>query len=548
MKTLFKLVLTLAAVCALSLVAPLAAMGQGVTVTATLTDGQGIPQKTSYLHWQLWNCGNNVPQIIGQPYAMVAQQFDMRANPTTGVISGSVYGNDQIECGNVLSTQWIVTEFKSSGQAGGQPQYYCLTSGQSFNPATTQVCQVVPPPPGYILQFDNPIQSQTLVQPAGTKMNFVGEMNFCSATVDCGGGSGSFSMTVNGGSPLTSPVNFQNGTNTTVSNPSGSNVQVNVTFPTTYYQTVEANGTAQTQEPKLNLISGSNATVNCVDNSGASRTDCTVAATGGGGISGLTTGTFPVATSPTAIGNSSLTNVSSPNGVNYSLGGGESWQLDSSELIWNSGITGSSNILIANTYNPGGGNTAGGIAVQGAPTSGSACAGPAALNGGQNGSAGIASISVGGGCGNGFGAIGGNIAITGGAATGGNNNGQVQLSDRTGTFTQSGGNATETGNLKASSFVAGGATFTASGCSAGTLVGGSTAGKMTLGANSCSVTITMGSSQSAAHGWSCGANDQTTAAGNTQLYFTGGTTTTAVLSVPATAGATDVIDFRCTAY
>jgi len=39
------------------------------------------------------------------------------------------------------------------------------------------------------------------------------------------------------------------------------------------------NGSAQTVRPYLNLISGSNATVTCVDNSGATRTDCTVAST-----------------------------------------------------------------------------------------------------------------------------------------------------------------------------------------------------------------------------------------------------------------------------
>lgn len=45
------------------------------------------------------------------------------------------------------------------------------------------------------------------------------------------GGGGGASITVNGGVALASPVNFQNGTNTTVSNPSGSNVQYNVTEP-----------------------------------------------------------------------------------------------------------------------------------------------------------------------------------------------------------------------------------------------------------------------------------------------------------------------------
>ena len=41
------------------------------------------------------------------------------------------------------------------------------------------------------------------------------------------------------------------------------------------------------------------------------------------------------------------------------------------------------------------------------------------------------------------------------------------------------------------------------------------------------------------------ANDETTAAGNTLLYFSANSATTATLSVPATAGTTDVIDFAC---
>jgi hypothetical protein len=57
-----------------------------------------------------------------------------------------------------------------------------------------------------------------------------------------------------------------------------------------YYQTVQANGSAQVQEPALDLISGTNATVACVDDSGV-RTKCTVSATGGssGGLNGTVT-------------------------------------------------------------------------------------------------------------------------------------------------------------------------------------------------------------------------------------------------------------------
>ncbi len=48
--------------------------------------------------------------------------------------------------------------------------------------------------------------------------------------------------------------------------------------PTLFYQTVQANATAQTQRPIINLISGTNATVACVDNAGATKTDCTFSA------------------------------------------------------------------------------------------------------------------------------------------------------------------------------------------------------------------------------------------------------------------------------
>lgn len=49
--------------------------------------------------------------------------------------------------------------------------------------------------------------------------------------------------------------------------------------PCNVYQTIAANGTTVTQRPTLNLISGTSASVACVDNSGANRTDCTVSGT-----------------------------------------------------------------------------------------------------------------------------------------------------------------------------------------------------------------------------------------------------------------------------
>jgi hypothetical protein len=48
--------------------------------------------------------------------------------------------------------------------------------------------------------------------------------------------------------------------------------------PTLFYQTIDQGGSAQTQRPALNFINGTNMTITCVDNAGATRTDCTFTA------------------------------------------------------------------------------------------------------------------------------------------------------------------------------------------------------------------------------------------------------------------------------
>jgi hypothetical protein len=68
-----------------------------------------------------WNCGNNVPQVVGNPLAIVTQQIDMRPNPATGIITGAVYGTNQILCGNVFSTQWLCSGINDQRSAEGKP-------------------------------------------------------------------------------------------------------------------------------------------------------------------------------------------------------------------------------------------------------------------------------------------------------------------------------------------------------------------------------------------------------------------------------------------
>jgi hypothetical protein len=98
---------------------------------------------------------------------------------------------------------------------------------------------------------------------------------------------------------------------------------------------------------------------------------------------------------------------------------------------------------------------------------------------------------------------------------------------------------------KALSFQNIGTTFTASGCSNSTLVGGSSAGSFNSGTTgTCTVTVTMGNSVAASHGWACFPHDLTTPAD--VINETATTTTTVTFS--GTTVTADVINFGCEAY
>lgn len=94
-----------------------------------------------------------------------------------------------------------------------------------------------------------------------------------------------------------------------------------------------------------------------------------------------------------------------------------------------------------------------------------------------------------------------------------------------------------------------GTKFTTTGCSISATSGGATAGTFTLGANTCTVVVTMAGATgiTSLNGWTCQAHDRTTAAD-----LIGGesssTATTASFTIPVTVGATDVISFSCTGY
>lgn len=104
-----------------------------------------------------------------------------------------------------------------------------------------------------------------------------------------------------------------------------------------------------------------------------------------------------------------------------------------------------------------------------------------------------------------------------------------------------------TGNFQTTGLASVGTKFTTSGCSVSATTGGATAGHYTSGTTgTCTVTITMNGATglSAANGWSCFANDQTTVAD--VQHQTASNATTATIAGTTVSG--DVISFGCIGY
>ena len=171
-----------------------------VTVNATLRDPAGNAVKFAYLQFDLLYCGYNVPVVPGVSSLMVQKSIKF----TQSQLPGTIYGNDEITCGNSYSTLWHVTAYlDSSTPVAGDANYvicsagagltYCPNPSGSWDLSQSQPFTGNPPPPGFQSIFGNPSKSQTLVQPNNTSFFWYGTVDFTHATViglNTGGGSG----------------------------------------------------------------------------------------------------------------------------------------------------------------------------------------------------------------------------------------------------------------------------------------------------------------------------------------------------------------------
>lgn len=109
--------------------------------------------------------------------------------------------------------------------------------------------------------------------------------------------------------------------------------------------------------------------------------------------------------------------------------------------------------------------------------------------------------------------------------------------------------ASTVARLKASAYMSLGTKFaTNAGCTEGTLVGGGSAGKFTIGTGgSCTVIVTMGDTATAPNGWACQVSDMTTSIDAYNVHESASNATTATFVV-GVAVSSDVIQFSCIGY
>lgn len=128
------------------------------------------------------------------------------------------------------------------------------------------------------------------------------------------------------------------------------------------YTTVQVSGTPTTQWPTLNLIPGSNTTINCVSNTGQMRTDCTWTASGGGGGGSTLFSQIQTATNTTAVmtcgtgctmttSGSGVINATSVNGTTITGVTGHVVVFGTGNTLVDSGIV-SANVAISSVPNP----------------------------------------------------------------------------------------------------------------------------------------------------------------------------------------------------
>src|SRR6266851_1004374 len=153
-----------------------------VTISATFVGPNQAPAPFAYLTLDLVDCGYNVPVVPGAPASMVLKHLQL----TQSQLPATIYGNNEITCGNSYSTLWHITAWADSNTkiAGDYNYDLCSSSSNCLGAVTAawdlsaaQPFTGAPPPPGFISIYGNPVKSQIIRQPSNTSLAIYGVLD-----------------------------------------------------------------------------------------------------------------------------------------------------------------------------------------------------------------------------------------------------------------------------------------------------------------------------------------------------------------------------------
>jgi hypothetical protein len=277
----------------LLLIAPHLVVAQStIPITGNVGDASnGIPPGMG-VKFELYGCGSNIPRVVGV-FGIIKQNFTLTPD-SNGLITGTIWPNDVINCGGVTgTTRYNVTVLLDNIPQTLTACYAVLSTAVTFNLNTATPCTSATPPTPPGGPYDGTFLNLNVMGLlSGGNALFSGTVQAHQFLLDftptpCSSGSYMTGYTANFGilcgTPAAASILSFNGRGGNVVSVSGDYNCSMVTgaicsLPTLYYQTVQNGGSSLTPRGKLNMLSGANATVSCVDNAGANSTDCTIAA------------------------------------------------------------------------------------------------------------------------------------------------------------------------------------------------------------------------------------------------------------------------------
>lgn len=151
-----------------------------VTVTGKVTSvGTAGIAKNLVVRFELRNHGNNICRILGTS-VIVQTTYDFRPD-SNGNISGTLYGNDQIDCGGVSFTRYAVIYLLNNSPIPPTLEY--LVQQPTFNLNSASPTTVTSPALySPVMVVKNPQADQDVAQPLGTFFRVTGgKVDFTSA-------------------------------------------------------------------------------------------------------------------------------------------------------------------------------------------------------------------------------------------------------------------------------------------------------------------------------------------------------------------------------